>query len=324
LAKTFLSLPSTDPFSVANAFFKTKYIHDSQLDNAPQDVYNRTSSEELPETDSDTETKFIQDQDIPNITPSPMDKALTPSKFLEEFIHVIQFCHLCTKGKITPVFYTLTTSLDIQAWFTSLLSTIHLEKKTTPKQPHSLDTDESSYDAQSTSPDHKVSRKDHFFINTMLKLHDTMDRSILKQNKDKAERKPGFTCLEQHREKLILNSSAIQNPANAPTEFFTSFLIKNANPKAKEMMTHRYHLDKVAFKPNATFITDLWNGDFFWILPYSPSGVSIFFCPETKSLNASELEKEWNFAMEDEIKAGEIRKLSKQKFYLPPNIMDMV
>jgi hypothetical protein len=44
LAKAFLSLPSTDQFSVANAFFETMYDHDSQLDNAPLDM---SSSEEL-------------------------------------------------------------------------------------------------------------------------------------------------------------------------------------------------------------------------------------------------------------------------------------
>ncbi len=270
------------------------YDHDSQVDNAPLDTSIPSSSEELSRNDSNNETKTNQDQVTPDATPSPMDKASNTSKFLEEFIHVIQFCHLCSKEKITPVFYTLTTSTDIQTWFTSLLPPIQLEQKTTPKRPHSLESNDNSYDAQSTSPDHKVSRKDHFLINTMLKLHDTMDRSILKQNKDKAEREPGFTWLEKHRKKLILNASAVppyNNPADSPTEFFTSFLSKKSQFKAKEMMTHRFQLDKVAFNPNAAFLTNLWNGDFFWILPDSSSSVSIFFCPEPKSLNASELRR---------------------------------
>ncbi len=89
-------------------------------------------------------------------------------------------------------------------------------------------------------------------------------------------------------------------------------------------MTHSFHLDKISFNPSTTFISNLWNSDFFWILPDSPSGDSIFFCPETKSINATELENEWNFALVDKVKAGDIGKLSNKCFYLPISIMDMV
>jgi hypothetical protein len=94
--------------------------------------------------------------------------------------------------------------------------------------------------------------------------------------------------------------------------------------KAKEMTSQKFHLNKVAFNPSSSFIANLWDSDFFWILPDCPSGVSIFFCPETKSLNASELEKKRNFAMTDKVKAVEIEKLTKQKLFLLNNIMDMV
>jgi len=90
------------------------------------------------------------------------------------------------------------------------------------------------------------------------------------------------------------------------------------------MMTRHFQLNKVTFNPSTSFIANLWNSYFFWILPDSPSGVSIFFCPETKSLNATELEKERNFALADKVKAGEIEKLSKQKLHLPNTIMDMI
>ncbi len=55
-----------------------------------------------------------------------------------------------------------------------------------------------------------------------------------------------------------------------------------------------------------------------------PSGISIFFCTETKSLNAAELEKECTSALVYKIKAGDIDKLSKQKLYLPSTVMDLV
>jgi hypothetical protein len=90
------------------------------------------------------------------------------------------------------------------------------------------------------------------------------------------------------------------------------------------MILHRFHLDKVAFNPSTYFITKLWHRDFFWLLPDSPSGVSIFFCPETKSFNAAELEKEKNFVFVDKVKLDDIEKLSKQRLHLPNSVMDMV
>ncbi len=145
-----------------------------------------------------------------------------------------------------------------------------------------------------------MSRKDKYLIHTMLKLHEMMDQNYLKQTLEKEEKEPGFNRLEPHRKNLILNASAtppFDTQASKPTDFYTTFLSKKSQFKAKEMMLHRFHLDKVAFNPSSSFIANLWNSDFFWILPDSPSGVSIFFCPETKSLNAIELEKEKNFAL---------------------------
>jgi hypothetical protein len=41
-------------------------------------------------------------------------------------------------------------------------------------------------------------------------------------------------------------------------------------------------------------------------------------------LNATELEKEKNFAVADKVKSGDIENRSKQKLYLPTSLMDMV
>lgn len=38
----------------------------------------------------------------------------------EDIIHIIQFCHLCTLGKVTPVLYSLSHDPEISDWFNSL------------------------------------------------------------------------------------------------------------------------------------------------------------------------------------------------------------
>jgi hypothetical protein len=90
------------------------------------------------------------------------------------------------------------------------------------------------------------------------------------------------------------------------------------------MLVHHFHLDKIVFNPNPTFITNLWNCEFFWLLPDSPSGIRIFYCQETKSTNANKLENERYLALADKIKAKDIEKLFKQKMFLPTKITDLV
>lgn len=191
----------------------------------------------------------------------------TSQEFLTEFIHVIQFCHLCAKGKITPVLYTLATTSAIQIWYSSLSASCKIDIRTQPKRSTSAELHEADGNEVS-SPEHKISRKDHYFINTMLKLHDTLHKSHLKATTEKEEREPGFTCLESHQKNLILNASMIPPfdvQATQPTEFYNIFLSKKSQFKAKEMMSHSFYLDKIAFNPSTLFIANIWNCDFFWI-----------------------------------------------------------
>jgi hypothetical protein len=126
---------------------------------------------------------------------------------------------------------------------------------------------------------------------------------------------------------LILNASAVPHystAASSPTEFYMTFLSKKSQFKAKDMLMHRFQTDKIAFNPNSTFVTNLCNSEFFWILPDSPSGISIFYCPETKSANSVELERERNLALVDKVNASDIDKLAKQKISLPLQLMDLV
>jgi hypothetical protein len=89
------------------------------------------------------------------------------------------------------------------------------------------------------------------------------------------------------------------------------------------MLTHCFYLNKVVFNPISSFLANLSSYNFFFF-PDSLSGVSILCCPENKSFNAAELEKERAFALTDKIKAGDIEKLSEQKLYLPLSILDLV
>jgi hypothetical protein len=318
LTKTFMELPNTDPYSVAKAFFDKMYQYDSQLNEAQSvpDLSDETAVDDKSSSDS------MNDIDQ-NLKPSTWEAK--PSEFLQEFIHVIQFCHLCAKGKIPPVLYSLATNLDIQNWFSTLkLKTMPIPRHG-PKRT-AMDTPTTD-DEIAFSPEQKLSRKDHYLIHTMLKLHESIDKNTLKQTQEKDEKEPGFHRLELHIKNLILNASAtppFDTQAPTPTEFYSTFLSKKSQFKAKEMILHRFHLNKIAFNPSTYFIANLWHGDFFWLLPDAPSGVSIFYCPETKSLNAAELEREKNYALADKVKPGDIEKLSKQRLYLPTSIMDMV
>jgi hypothetical protein len=108
---------------------------------------------------------------------------------------VIQFCHFCSKGKVTPVLYSLSSSIEIENWFRSLPIFIHSNKNRTHLRKENPTDDDSDNDTSTPSPNKKISRKDDYLINTMIKLHDTMDKTT----KNKEEKDPGFNRLEDHR-----------------------------------------------------------------------------------------------------------------------------
>jgi hypothetical protein len=118
----------------------------------------------------------------------------------------------------------------------------------------------------------RFQEKTDYMINTMIKLHESMDKS----SKNKEDKDPGFNRRELHRKKLILHASAVppfDTEAPSPTEFYQSFLAKKSQFKA---LLHRFHINKIAFNPNSTFVTNLWNCEFFWILPDSHQVVALF------------------------------------------------
>jgi hypothetical protein len=154
------------------------------------------------------------------------------------------------------------------------------------KHQQQRDEDSSVSDDDISSPEHKILKKDRVFLSTMMKINEVMDKNY----KKKSDKELGFSRLEEHRKNFILNASAVppyDNPASQPIEFYSTFLAKKSQFKAKDMILHRLQSDKISFNPGSSFINSLWNCDFFWLLPDAPSGVSIFFCPETKSASAS-------------------------------------
>jgi hypothetical protein len=75
----------------------------------------------------------------------------------------------------------------------------------------------------------------------MLKLHESIDKNTLKQTLEKDKKEPGFHRLELQKKNLILDASALHpfdTQASKPTDFYSIFLSKKSQFKAKEMIRH--------------------------------------------------------------------------------------
>jgi len=346
LTKAFLNLSKFDPLSVAQVFYETmrefdlKNQDNNQEEKIPSDKDDYTTGKNTQDTNMENEdnqkeetepdlfeeqerdaaktTEDAEDETIPHYEKHPPKDTL-----LSSFLHVLQFCYLCANQKIPPVHYSIVTNAAIDCWFNRLDSIKGSCSTISTKRRSSIMLNSPESEDSIVSPDQKISRKDQYFIHTLLKIHDTMDKSY----KEKSEKEPGFARLEDHRKNLILNASALPPynwKAKKPTEFYSTFLAKKSQFKAKDMLVHQLHSEKISFNPSSTFVNNLWNCEFFWLLPDSPSGVSIFFCPETKSSNASDIEKERLLALADKVNISDVEKLSKQKLYLPTSVMDLV
>lgn len=82
-------------------------------------------------------------------------------------------------------------------------------------------------DKDLSSSNSKISRKDEHFLSTMLKIHDTLDKNMLRSSLDHEEKEPGFAWLEQHKKKMIPNTSTgppFEDSATSPTEFYSLIL----------------------------------------------------------------------------------------------------
>jgi len=235
-----------------------------------EDSIQRTSE------DSDTlVTDSPTDKDNDNSTSTtrnPKNHQKTHPRFLDNFIHVVQFCHLCAKGKIPAIHYKLTSSPEIMKWFVDTMASYGIDNNNKSKRPNELEDNDSDSEVNSNQG-HKASRINQPLLKTILKINNNIDKQSLRTQKEREEKEPGFARLESYRKSLILNASAVppyDSPADISTEFYNIFLSKKTQFKAKEALAHHLLLDKVSFNPGAAFVTCLWHAEFFWVLPDSP------------------------------------------------------
>jgi len=207
LTKAFVSLNNMTHFCVLESFVKPMFSFDNSPDRANlgsllleesdiadnDDIYDQVG-------DSTSDAKSV------GVPAQNGDKTSTDHHYeVEPLLHVIQFCHLCTKGKIPPVLYSLASNQEIDSWFSSLPVFINpIATQTNKHQAPPSPADSHSHDTNSPlQKENKSSRKDDYLINTMIKLHDTMD----KNSKTRKENDPGFHRLESHQQRLILHAS---------------------------------------------------------------------------------------------------------------------
>jgi hypothetical protein len=84
-------------------------VYDWALDNNNSDILDQDDPDKI---DNQTSPNFDKDNDN-LLTDSPKVDTTDTPHFLDHFIHVIQFCHLCHKGKIPAVNYKLSLSQEI-------------------------------------------------------------------------------------------------------------------------------------------------------------------------------------------------------------------
>jgi hypothetical protein len=234
LTKAYLSLEKVDPHSVAQAFYVAMKEFDTKSKNCDldtnfeSDLVDEDTLQGIENSDgqitgeaSENEGKEDKDSSVP-----------ASETCLASFVHVLQFCHLCFSKKVRPIIFSVNLSPEVNRWFESLVSSLLRPRSSRQKRQNSDTFLESDSEDSESSPDQKVSRKDKIFINTMLKLHDSMDKSY----REKSDKEPGFSRLERYRKNLILNASALPPftaAATTPTDFYTTFLAKKSQFKAK-------------------------------------------------------------------------------------------
>jgi len=313
---------SYDPQDVAQAIFQAMKNFDlKEAADPSQEGGQLPSLEEENEQDPITPTE----DDEKSALSDQASKSPAPNSFLKDFVHILKFCHLAYKKKIPPLCYSVDTTPEIESWFQAV-SFMNLKVSSIrAKQQQQCDEDSSDSNDDISSPEHKISKKDRVFLSMMLKINNAMDKTY----KDKYDKGPGFIRLEEHHKNLILNALTVPfrlmtQKLHNPLSFIQPFLAKKSQFKAKDMLLHRLQSEKISFNPGSFFVNSLWNCDFFWLLPDTPSGVSIFFCPETKSASTADIERDRLLALTDKVNLSEFEKLAKQKLYIPSTIMDMV
>jgi hypothetical protein len=203
LTKSFLELPSTEPDQTAIVFYGTLFRIDveAELGNINDTSTNPCSDLIDQESTKDTSKKY-------NDT-FPYEHPLV-HKYLESCLHIIQFCHLCSLGKVSPVLFTSISSPEARAWRSSILTEANItgpiNMKQAPKHKKSVTL---SDDADKPSPAIKVSRCDDVFTNTILKIHKSVNK-LLRNASEREKKEPGFKKLEPHKKTTY--TKRVSNP----------------------------------------------------------------------------------------------------------------
>jgi hypothetical protein len=168
LTKIFIQLSDTDPFDVAKAFLNSiserNKSTDKQATDPLRDVSSDPDSQEISkEKDKSFDVSTVDGSSVDLMKKDSQESDLYP----EDILYSLQFCQLCVLGKIPPVLYSLVPDLEINNWFETLYSGKNLPAKNKKRTYHTKSPDQSDNSMRS-SPENKVSKKDHYLINTMI------------------------------------------------------------------------------------------------------------------------------------------------------------
>jgi hypothetical protein len=146
-----------EPDQVAIAFFETLYRFDIEVDfnnkNKASSIETESISEELVPIDQISSNNTERANETSNISDQEASQW-----FLKDCIHVHQFCHLCSIGKVTFVLFTSTNSSEAKAWWSSILSSANiLELKNKNVSKHKV-PEPSLEEKDGNSPVSKLSR----------------------------------------------------------------------------------------------------------------------------------------------------------------------
>jgi hypothetical protein len=261
LTQVFLTLKSTDPVTVAIAFFQAMYQFDCDTDKE-NNILVDDEDDDQPTAPDDTDLDDSQQNDDtsddpPTLLVTESHPPTTRNTFAMDFYHILQFFHLCQRCKVPPVLYILYNPKGSPSWLPSIYTSLGLKNssKRFINDLSPVHDDENLLQHAS-----KMSRKDEHWLSTMLKIHESVDNNIHRSIKEKEEKEPGFNHLEPHKKKLSLNASSLppyDSKIGEPTEFYKSFLQKKTQFKAKELLVHRLNIDNISFHPTTPFVACL-------------------------------------------------------------------
>ncbi len=191
LTKTFIQLETTDPFTVAKAFLNTIIDFDNastDLDQEPDSVKDIINNEDLkdlqdPNDDEKSSSEHtLESSEMMQLRPKEL---IIKSSSQENLLHILQFCYLCVKGKITPILYSLSSNSDIENWFKSLpVPNISQINFIISHFSYSI-INNSDPNESISRPEWKICQKDNYLINNMKKLHDMVGQNPKsKEDKD--------------------------------------------------------------------------------------------------------------------------------------------